>query len=229
LAVVDVLCVGAHPDDVEIGMGGTIAGMVRTGLEIAIVDITDGEPTPAGTPELRAEESREAAEVLGVAHRVTLSQPNRYLFDTLDARTELAEVVRELKPRVMFVPYPEDAHPDHIAASQIAVAARFYAKLTKTDMKGDPHYPARIYHYMAVHMRLVRQPSFVMDITQDLATKIRALSAYRSQFIENPGNSDIIPLIEQMAAMWGGLIRVPAGEPFFSEEPVGIRDIESLT
>jgi bacillithiol biosynthesis deacetylase BshB1 len=203
--------------------------MVRSGLEVAIADITDGEPTPAGTPELRAEEAREAAEVLGVARRVTLSQPNRYLFDTLDARTELAEVVRELKPRIMFVPYPEDAHPDHIAASQIAVAARFYAKLTKTDMKGDPHYPARVYHYMAVHMRLVREPSFVMEITQDLATKVRALSAYRSQFVENQGNNDIIPLIEQMAAMWGGLIRVPAGEPFFSAEPVGIRDIESLT
>jgi len=226
--VVDVLCVGAHPDDVEIGMGGTIAGMVRSGLEVAIVDITDGEPTPAGTPELRAEEAAEAASALGVSRRITLTQPNRYLFDTLEARTELAEVVRELHPRIMFVPFPEDAHPDHIAASQIAMAARFYAKLTKTEMKGDPHYPARIYHYMAVHLRLVREPSFVVDITQDLNTKVRALTAYRSQFFDNPKNAGIVPMVEQMAAMWGQMIRQSAGEPFFSAEPVGIRDIESL-
>lgn len=224
----DVLCVGAHPDDVEIGMGGTIAGMVRAGLDVAIVDITDGEPTPAGTPEIRATEAAQAAATLGVSPRVTLGQPNRYLFDTREARMELAEVVRELRPRIMFVPFPEDAHPDHIAASQIAVAARFYAKLTKTEMSGDPHYPARVYHYMAVHMRLVREPSFVIDISDDLDTKVAALMAYRSQFVENQRNSDIVPLIQQMAAMWGGMIRRPAGEPFFSAEPVGIRDIDAL-
>ncbi len=137
-------------------------------------------------------------------------------------------MVRELRPRIMFVPFPEDAHPDHIAASQIAVAARFYAKLTKTEMAGDPHYPARVYHYMAVHMRLVREPSFVIDISGDLDTKVAALMAYRSQFVENQRNSDIVPLIQQMAAMWGGMIRRPAGEPFFSAEPVGIRDIDAL-
>ena len=85
-------------------------------------------------------------------------------------------MVRELRPRMMFVPFPEDAHPDHIAASQIAVAARFYAKFTKTEMTGEPHYPARVYHYMAVHMRLVREPSFVVDITEDLDTKLGALA-----------------------------------------------------
>jgi bacillithiol biosynthesis deacetylase BshB1 len=226
--VADVLCVGAHPDDVEIGMGGTIAGMVRRGLDVAIVDITDGEPTPAGTPEKRAEEAAEAAAVLGVSRRVTLSQPNRYLFDSLEARTELAEVVREVRPRIMFVPFPEDAHPDHVAASQIAVAARFYAKLTKTEMSGDPHYPARVYHYMAVHMRLVREPSFVMDITEDLDTKMKAVATYRSQFADNERNSDVLPLIEQMAAMWGGLARVGAGEPFFSPEPIALREIGTL-
>jgi bacillithiol biosynthesis deacetylase BshB1 len=224
----DVVCVGAHPDDVEIGMGGTIAGMVRSGLEVAIVDITDGEPTPAGTPEKRAAEALSAARTLGVETRVTLTQPNRYLFDTLEARTELAEVIRELRPRVLFVPFAEDAHPDHVAASQIALAARFYAKLTKTDMKGDPHYPARVYHYMAVHMRLVRSPSFVIDISEDLSTKIAALAEYRSQFVENEKNVGVMPLIEQMAAMWGGMIRTSAGEPFFSAEPIGLRAIDAL-
>ena len=223
----DVVCIGAHPDDVEIGMGGTIAGMVASGTSVAIVDITDGEPTPMGSPEIRAAESAQAAEILGV-ERVTLEQPNRYLFDTLEARTELAQVLRDLRPRTLFVPYPEDAHPDHVAASQIASAARFYAKLTKTEMRGEPHYPARIYHYMAVHMRLVREPSFIIDITDHLPRKLDALRAYRSQFVDNEGNSDVIPLIEQWAAMWGGMIRSSAGEPFFSPEPLGLASIDQL-
>ena len=223
----DVVCIGAHPDDVEIGMGGTIASMVASGLKVAIADITDGEPTPKGSPEIRAAESAKAAEILGV-ERITLGQPNRYLFDTLEARTELAEVLRDLTPRTLFIPYPEDAHPDHVAASQIASAARFYAKLTKTEMRGEPHYPARVYQYMAVHLRLVREPSFVVDISDHLPKKIEALSAYHSQFVENDGNSDVIPLIEQWAAMWGGMIRSTAGEPFFAPEPVGLSSIEEL-
>jgi N-acetylglucosamine malate deacetylase 1 len=215
----DVLCIGAHPDDVEIGMGATVAGMVRRGLRVAICDLTNGEPTPAGSPEIRAIEAAEAARVLGVERR-TLTQRNRYLFDTVEARTELAEVIRELKPRVLFVPYAEDAHPDHIAAASVALAARFYAKFTKTEMAGEPHYPERVYRYMAVHLRVVAEPSFIVDVSEDLATKTEALRAYASQFSANPANAGIFELVEQQAAMWGALGRVRYGEPFFALEPV---------
>jgi LmbE family N-acetylglucosaminyl deacetylase len=133
----DAVCVGAHPDDVEIGMGGTIAKMTGAGLKVAIVDLTNGEPTPHGSVEQRALESAAAARVLG-AQRRTLSQPNRYLMDTVEARIELATVLREFRPRLLFVPYPVDAHPDHVAAAQIALAARFYSKFTKTDMAHEP-------------------------------------------------------------------------------------------
>jgi N-acetylglucosamine malate deacetylase 1 len=132
-ALYDAVCVGAHPDDVEIGMGATVAKLVRGGKRVAIVDLTNGEPTPFGTPEKRAAESSQAARILG-AERRTLTQSNRYLFDTVEARMELAEVLREFRPRMLFVPYADDAHPDHVAASSIAVAARFYAKFTKTEM-----------------------------------------------------------------------------------------------
>ena len=139
-ALYDAMCIGAHPDDVEIGMGATVAGMVRRGMKVVIVDLTNGEPTPHGTPEKRAAESAEAARILG-AERRTLTQRNRYLFDTVEARTELAEVIREYRPRMLFVPYADDTHPDHIAASSIAVAARFYSKFTKTEMSGEPFFP----------------------------------------------------------------------------------------
>jgi bacillithiol biosynthesis deacetylase BshB1 len=226
--MVDVVCIGAHPDDVEIGMGATVAGMVRQGMTVAIVDLTNGEPTPYGTPETRAGESAEAARILGVERR-TLKMPNRYLFDSIENRTELAEVLRDLRPRLLFAPYPTDAHPDHIAASAIAVGARFYSKFTKTDMAGEPHYPARLYHYVAVHLALQVKPSFVVAATdEDVAAKLDALRAYRSQFEANERNASIITTMELRARYWGGLVNAPAGEPFFSAEEIGVRSVGDL-
>lgn len=217
----DAVCVGAHPDDVEIGMGGTVAVMTSAGARVAIVDLTDGEPTPHGTPELRAAESAEAARVLG-AERRTLTQPNRYLFDSVEARTELAAVLRELRPRMLFVPYPEDAHPDHVAAAQIALGARFYSKFTKTDMPHEPFYPPRVFRYMAVHQRIIAQPSFVVDVSATLEVKMAALAAYASQFSLNERNAAVLPMMRGAAAMWGGLANVEAAEPFFALETVAL-------
>lgn len=226
--MIDAMCIGAHPDDVEIGMGGTVAKMVREGWKVAIVDLTNGEPTPHGTPEKRAEESAEAARILGVERR-TLSQPNRYLFDSVEARTELAEVIRELKPRLLFAPYATDAHPDHIAAAQIVTAARFYAKFTKTEMSGEPHYPAKLYRYMAVHLNLVVEPSFIVSLAEeDLSAKLSALAAYESQFAANPKNAGIVPMMEQLARVWGSRIASGAGEPFYAIEPVGVSSVGAL-
>ncbi len=223
----EVVCIGAHPDDVEIGMGATVARLTAEGTRVTIVDLTDGEPTPHGSHDVRMAEAAEAARVLG-AERVTLTLPNRYLSDTVEARVALAEVLRDTRPHTIFIPFAEDAHPDHIAASQIARAARFYSKFTKTDMAGEPHYPARVYSYMAVHLRLVREPSFVLDVTGYVDLKLAALSSYASQFEVNESNREIIPAMESAAHMWGRTIGVGAGEPFFSAEPVGIRDFSAL-
>ena len=223
----EVVCVGAHPDDVEIGMGGCVASLTRHGADVLIVDLTDGEPTPHGTAERRRAEAEEAARTLG-CRRLTLDLPNRYLFDSVEARTALAEVIRAEHPNVLFVPYPEDAHPDHCAASSIAEAARFYAKLTKTKMPGEPHYPARLYRYMAVHLRLVREPSFIVDISEDFSSKVAALGAYRSQFGENPANEGVIGQVERSARFWGDIGRVAAGEPFFGVEPPVVSSVLDL-
>lgn len=224
----DVICVGAHPDDVEIGMGAAVARMVRQGLDVVMVDLTDGEPTPRGTHELRMREAAAAAAALGVTRRVTLPLVNRELADTVDARRMLAELVREHKPAVLFAPYPIDAHPDHIAASAIVEAARFYAKFVKTDMSGEPHFPARVYHYFAVHLRLVAKPSFVLDVTGDVEAKMAALAAYGSQFAADSSNARILDWVREQAGNWGSLIGTAAGEPFFSREEIGIRDLRDL-
>lgn len=225
--MIDVLCVGAHPDDVEIGMGGTVAGMVRQGMGVVLVDLTDGEPTPFGSRETRARESAAAAEALGVK-RLTLDLPNRELFDTVESRKTLAEVMRDLQPRIVFAPYPVDSHPDHVAASAIAEAARFYSKFVKTDMRGEPHYPAKLYHYWAVHLRLMAKPSFVVDITEDLEAKMSALRCYASQFTANERNSSVLAWVETQAASWGSLIGRASGEAFYAREEIGIASIADL-
>ncbi|MDZ4179898.1 MAG: bacillithiol biosynthesis deacetylase BshB1 [Coriobacteriia bacterium] len=224
----DAVCIGAHPDDVEIGMGGTVAAMAAAGWNVTLLDLTDGEPTPRGTHDTRIAEASCAAGVLGVT-RITLDLPNRSLFDTVETRTAVAEVLRELRPDRVFAPFAIDAHPDHVAASAIVDAARFWAKLTKTEMRGEPYFPPRLYRYMAVHLRLVREPSFVFDVTDHLATKVEALHCYDSQFGPDTLNHGLIDEIAATARTWGRSIGTGAGEPFFTLEPVGVRDLSALT
>jgi bacillithiol biosynthesis deacetylase BshB1 len=224
----DVICVGAHPDDVEIGMGAAVARMVRQGLDVVIVDLTDGEPTPRGTHEIRLSEAASAGAALGVSKRITFPLVNRELADSVEARKLLAEVVREHKPRLLFAPYPIDAHPDHVAAAAIVEAARFYAKFVKTDMAGEPHFPARVYHYFAVHLRLLAKPSFILDVSGDVAAKMAALRCYDSQFAEGTDNARILDWVRGQSAAWGALIGTEAGEPFFSREEIGISDVRDL-
>jgi bacillithiol biosynthesis deacetylase BshB1 len=225
--VVDIIAVGAHPDDVEIGMGGTVAGLVRQGMSVLMVDLTDGEPTPFGTKEIRASESRAAAAALG-AERVTLTLTNRELFDTVDARKMLAEIIRERRPRVLFAPYPIDSHPDHVAAAAICEAARFYGKFVKTDMSGEPHFVPRLYHYFAVHLRMVAKPSFIVDVSEDMPSKLEALAAYESQFMANERNASVLGWVRGQAAVWGGAIGTAAGEPFLCREEIGVRSVGDL-
>ena len=224
----DVICIGAHPDDVEIGMGGTVAKMVAQGLDVVMVDLTDGEPTPHGTHDIRVREATAAAESLGVRSRVLMPLVNRELMDTVSARTMLAEIIREHRPRVLFAPYPLDAHPDHIAASAIVEAARFYSKFVKTEMAGEPHFPARVYHYFAVHLRLLAKPSFVVDVSDTLEAKAAALACYGSQFGPETANGSVLKWVTGQARVWGDLIGCDGGEPFFSREEIGIRDIRDL-
>ena len=154
----DVLAVGAHPDDIEIACGGTLAKLAQQGHRVGIVDLTDGEPTPGSPgPEVRLAEARRAAEVLGAVHRVTLDLPNRRLFDTFEARVALAKEIRKHRPRLVIGlgGKTPTASPDHYQASLIIEAAAFYAKLTKWDehFAGLPPYvvPRRLECFLAFH------------------------------------------------------------------------------
>ncbi|MBI3924196.1 MAG: bacillithiol biosynthesis deacetylase BshB1 [Armatimonadetes bacterium] len=226
--MIDAVAIGTHPDDVEVGMGGTVLALQQQGWAIALLDLTDGEPTPTGSPEKRRAESRRAAEILGVGWRRTLPMPNRYLEDTIANRKEIAAVLRELRPRVLFAPYWDDAHPDHVAACRLIEASRFYCKLTRSDIPGEPFPPPRIYHYFSNHYRLQPRPSFILDITGHLERKLEAVRAYESQFNAARGNLAVLDRLRVHAAYWGSLIDREAGEVFVSREPIGVSGLSAL-
>jgi len=226
----DVLVIAPHPDDAELGMGGAILKMVAEGIRVGILDLTDGEPTPHGSVEIRANETAAATQVLGICWRGNLGLPNRSLEGTLAARGELAGVIRQSRPRWLFAPYWQDAHPDHIAATQLVEAARFWSKLTKTDLPGEPFHPSRIYHYYCVHLKMHPTPAFVLDISQQWEGKLDSIRCYESQFIT--GREHLQPsFLEQLtieAAYWGKTIGVRYGEPFACREPIGLSDLSRL-
>ncbi len=211
-----ILCVGAHPDDVEMGMGGTVALLVDQGYDVLLLDLTNGEPTPYGTPETRIKESQESAKILGVK-RKTLNFPNRFLEDTIENRKIIAEIIREFRPKYIFAPYFDDAHPDHVAASRLVDFSRFYAKLTKSDISGEPFYPKRIIYYFPIHIRLRIQPSFLIDISKYIDKKKEAIYCYQSQFIL-PKKESIIENLLLENRYWGIQGNTEAAEPFYQKE-----------
>jgi bacillithiol biosynthesis deacetylase BshB1 len=226
----DYLVIAPHPDDAELGVGGTILLLQSQGARVGVLDLTDGEPTPHGTPEIRRQETDAATAVLELAWRGNLGLPNRRLEPTLEARARLAGAIRELRPRVVFAPYWEDAHPDHVAASALVDAARFWAKLTKTDIPGQPHYPQRIIQYFSVHLRIHPRPSFVVDVSSFHDRKMQAVACYRSQFLT--GRSATPPTfldeVRDRARYWGWAIGATYGEPFLCREEIGLRGLRDL-
>jgi len=228
--MLDVLVVSPHPDDAELGMGGAILKFRAEGRRVGVLDLTNGEPTPAGSPEIRARETAAATEILGLDWRENLGLPNRSLESSLDARAKLAGVFRRTRPRWIFAPYWIDAHPDHVAATQLIEAARFWSKLTKTDLPGEPYYPERIWYYYCVHLRLIPQPAFVLDISEFWDRKQAAIACYRSQFLEGkPADQPtVIDRLRDQSAVWGWSIGARYGEPFASREPVGLTSLAGL-
>ena len=216
--------------DAELGIGGTIVKMIRSGWNIGVVDLTSGEPTPFGSNELRAQETLRASEALGLAWRYNMGWTNRALEPTLTLRHELASLFRLVRPRWVFAPYWEDAHPDHLAATQLVEAARFWSKLTKSDLLGEPFHPERILYYYCIHLRLAIQPTFVVDISQEWSAKETSIASYESQFITGRSTTPptVLDRLKEEAGYWGKSIGRPFGEPFAMREPLGLMDLDRL-
>ena len=228
--MLDILVIAPHPDDAELGMGGAILKFKSEGLRVGVLDLTSGEPTPHGSLEIRAQETAAATKILGLDWRDNLGLPNRSLEPTLAAREKLAGVIRQQRPRWLFAPYWIDAHPDHVAATELIEAARFWAKLSKTDMPGEPHHPERIYNYYCVHLKLAPQPAFILDISQHWEQKLAAICSFPSQFVTGRPTEPptFIDQLRDEAAYWGKTIGVKYGEPFTCREPLGMSTMAGL-
>jgi bacillithiol biosynthesis deacetylase BshB1 len=233
---IDILAVGAHPDDAELLMGGTIARETSQGRRVALVDLTRGECGSRGSPEIRAREAQAAADVLGAVHRESLGLPDAQLQATPEQRDAVVELVRRLRPRVVLTQYWEQRHPDHAAASRLVYDGCFLAGLRNYRAALGPAWRPRKLVY-ALNMTEVSEvkPTFVVDITPFWETKLRAIAAYASQFSPPPGaEADKLPLdlfrerVELAGRRHGQRIGVPFGEGFVTREPLVVDDLLAL-
>jgi LmbE family N-acetylglucosaminyl deacetylase len=231
----DVIAVGAHPDDAEIACGGTLARLVQQGYRVGIIDLTDGEPTPHSPgPHVRLREAQRAAETLGVQRRVTLDLPNRRLFDSFEARVALAREFRRYRPKVVigFGDKTPMASPDHWQAMQITDGAVFYSRLSKW----DEHFDGLPEHAIAVQLyyRLSFEPAlavsaashFTVDISATLDRKVAAVQCYQTQF--PPAKAHIFDRIRGAALVAGLAAGFAAGETFVCARPLGVGNLMNL-
>lgn len=228
--MLDALIVAPHPDDAELGLGGAIIRLMARGWKVGILDLTSGEPTPLGSVKTRRAETAAANALLGGPWRRNLGLPNRSLEPTLANRRALAAVFRETRPRLLFAPFWEDSHPDHTAATQLVEDARFWSKLSKSDIPGEPFSPARVLYYFSVHLRIVERPSFVIDISDQFDAKMAALRCYRSQLVDNQpeGRPGVLDSVADRTRFWGHVAGVRHAEPIASREPIGLANLDAL-
>ena len=232
----DVLVVAPHPDDAEISVGGTIITSLQQNLTVGVIELTDGEPTPHGSREQRAAETAAATDVLGLTWRANLGLPNRQLQHTLEARQQLANVFRAVRPKTILAPYWEDAHPDHVVASELVDAARFWSKLSRTDedgqlpLEGERFWPPRIFYYWSIHLRIHPKPAFVLDISSAIDRKMEAVACYESQVVQGreTEHPTLLDDIRDRARYWGWTIGTAYAEPFACREEIGVAGIGQL-
>ncbi|MEI8134920.1 MAG: bacillithiol biosynthesis deacetylase BshB1 [bacterium] len=242
---VDLLSIAAHPDDVELSCAGTILLAKKAGKRTAIVDLTRGELSTRGTPELRAQETIAASKILGLDARVNLGLSDGNIEVTQGNVLKLVREIRKFQPAIMLTPHAHERHPDHEAASELAKRASFYAGLAKIETVDDegnpqkPHRPKLVMNYMQTY---TFEPKIIIDVSEVYSERLRAVHAYDSQFgIDNSGRkiaskqpetfltqSGFYEWIEGKARHYGMMIGAEYGEPFWTYEPLGVQDIFSL-
>jgi bacillithiol biosynthesis deacetylase BshB1 len=227
----DLLAIAAHPDDVEQTCGGTLIAMAEKGYRTGIIDLTAGDMGTRGTPQLRIEESQAAAKILLSSHRENLGMPDARLENNLAGRITIAAKIRELRPRVVILPYWEARHPDHYRAGEMAYEACFLAGLAKLDPYTQPHRPFKVL-YSSLYAPVT--PSFVVDISAQFERRMSSLLAYRSQYGDGetsglfPAESEVRERLASVARYYGNLIGCKYGEPFVVKETMRVDDVLSM-
>ena len=231
---VDVLAIGTHPDNVELGIGGLIHKLTQTGRSVAILDLTRGELATRGSVEERQSEAMESAKILGATKRENAGLPDGRIANTHEQQLAVISFFRSLRPRVLIAPMSDDRHPDHGAAHTLTRDANFFAGLRKIDTGHEPYRAPRMYFYR-VHTESTT-PQLVVDVSTHFDAKLEAIRAYASQF-HNPAYAgeqthistpEFWESIRTKAAYWGAQIGVKYGEPLHVNGPVGIEILPEL-
>jgi N-acetylglucosamine malate deacetylase 1 len=227
---VDVLAIAAHPDDVELTCGGTLASLKARGYRFGIVDLTRGEMGTRGTPEIRAAEARKAAELLGAEFRDTLDLGDGGLRRDRDAELAVIDVIRREKPRLILTPYPDDRHPDHRRAGQVVTDAAYYAGTRRIETRHPAHRPQQTLYFSTFE---VHKPDFLVDVTPFVEVRRAAMRAFVSQF-HDPASKEpqtmlaqetFLATLEARARYFGAMINVEFAEGFTSRFPPRIDDL----
>jgi bacillithiol biosynthesis deacetylase BshB1 len=228
----DVLAIAAHPDDVEQTCGGALIKMAEMGYRTGVLDLTAGDMGTRGSPEQRIAESEVAGQHLLLKWRENLHMPDARLENNIMARMTLAMKIREVKPRVVILPYWQARHPDHYRAAELGFEACFLSGLKKLDEYTEPHRPFKIL-YASVYADV--KPSFIVDISAQFERRMTALLSYTSQYGEMieggalfPNEQEIRDRLGAVARFYGNLIGVKYGEPFVVKEAIQIDDIVAM-
>jgi len=234
----DILAIGAHPDDVELTCSGTLAKSVKLGYKVGIMDLTEGELGTRGNSKIRAAEARDAARILGVQVRENLRLPDGNIEINQTNLLKVVRIYRTYRPEVLLIPHWHERHPDHVHAHHLCREAWFYSGLRKMETKSDgkrqePWRPNNYFHFMQKYQFT---PSFIVDITDVFDIRMKAIRAHRSQFYDpsskEPGTilskKEFLEYIDARARYYGEMIGARYGEPFYSADPVGVEDLLRL-
>jgi bacillithiol biosynthesis deacetylase BshB1 len=226
----DVLIFAAHPDDAELSMGGTILKLTSKNFKVGIIDFTRGELGTRGSVDIRQKEAFQAAISLKVTVRENLDIPDGNIEQNKENLMKVVMSIRKFKPKILFAPYFNDRHPDHIDTSRLVKKAMFSTGLTKLktfdkEVVQEPYRPLKLFYYMQTY---TFEPSFIVDISEEFGTKMKAVKTYESQF-HNPKSTEpetfiskpeFLKYVESRAQFYGFQIGKQYGEPFFCEEKI---------
>ncbi len=235
---IDVLAIGAHPDDVELGCGGTIAKLISEGKKVAIIDLTQGELGTRGTNETRAIEAKNAAEILGISARENLKMKDGFLINSEEYQLRIIKAIRTYQPEIVFCNAVDDRHPDHAKAAKLASDACFLSGLIKIETeesgkKQEKWRPKQVFHYIQWKNL---EPDFVIDISGFLDKKIESCLAYKTQFYDPTSTEPTTPIssksfldsITYRAQDLGRLAGVEHAEGFTTEKTLALKNFDGI-
>ena len=236
--MVDILAFGAHPDDVELSAAGTLIKHINMGFSVGIIDLTMGEMGTRGTPEIRALEAEQAMKIIGAKFRENLKMSDSFIDLSKESIYKVVKAIRTHQPKIVLCNAVKDRHPEHGVASKLVSKACFIAGLRKYESSLDgetqkPHVPQNVYHYIQDQWI---DPDFIVDISEEMDQKIKAIKAFESQFYDPKSKEPTTPIstkdfmdsILSKANLLGRSIGESFGEGFTTERPTGINNLFNL-